>query len=100
FWEWKGNPLEEIWLKHELYELLKAKSMSFTKGQLIKVLNWIETKKYYVPDDMKEESECDKLLAYRKKEWLSAIIGTKDPNVISAYQKYEAIEPQQPDHPG
>lgn len=100
FWEWQGNPLEEKWLKHELYELLKAKSMSFTKEQLIKVLNWIETKKYYVPDDMKEEAERDKLLAYRKKEWLSAIIGTKDPNVISAYQKYEAIEPQQPDHPG
>ena len=100
FWNWQGNPLEEEGLKHELYELLKAKSTSFTEEQLSEVLNWIETKKYYVPDDMKEGSERDKLLAYRKKEWLSAIISTKNPDVISAYQKYEAIEPQQPDHPG
>ncbi len=103
FWEWKGNPLEELWLKHELYELLKAKSTLFTKGQLTKVLDWIETKKYYIPDDMddmKEVTERDKLLAYRKKGWLSAIIDTKDPDVISAYQKYEAIQPHQPDHPG
>ena len=100
FWEWKGNPLEDIWLKHELYELLKAKSLLFTKEQLTKVLDWIETKNYYVPENMKEESKRDRLLAYRKKEWLSTILETKDPDVISAYQKYEAIEPQQPDHPG
>jgi hypothetical protein len=100
FWKWQGNPLEEKWLKHELYELLKARSPLFTTEQLMTVLNWIETKNYYVPDDMKEESERDKLLAYRKKEWLSAIISTKAPSVISVYQKYEAVEPEQPDHPG
>ncbi|MFC2069793.1 hypothetical protein ACFLTB_01285, partial [Chloroflexota bacterium] len=100
FWEWKGNPLEEPGLKHELYELLKAKSKLFTERQLAQILNWIETKKYYIPDDIKEDSERDKLLAYRKKEWLLAIIGTENPDVISAYQKYEAIQPHQPDHPG
>lgn len=100
FWEWNGNPLEEIWLKHELYELLKARSISFTKEQLAKVLNWIETKKYYIPDETKEERERDKYAAYYKKEWLSAIISTKDKDVLSAYEKYEASEPLQPDHPG
>lgn len=100
FWNWSGNPLEEIWLKHEIYELLKARSASFTKEQLAKVLNWIETKKYYVPDEIKEESEREKYTAYYKKEWLSAIIGTKDKDVLSAYEKYGALEPLQPDHPG
>jgi len=100
FWEWSGNPLEEKWLKHELYELLKARSISFTKEQLAKVLNWIETKKYYIPDEIKEEPERNKYTAYYKKEWLSAIVGTKDKDVLSAYEKYEALEPLQPDHPG
>ena len=100
FWEWNGNPLEEKWLKHELYELLKARSVSFTKEQLAKVLNWIETKNYYIPDEIKEEPEREKYTAYYKKEWLSAIIGTKDKDVLSAFDKYEALEPLQPDHPG
>jgi len=100
FWDWQGNPLEEQWLKHELYELLKARSLSFTKEQITKVLNWIETKNYYTPKDLKEESDLEKSLAYYKKEWLSALTTTNDPDVISAYQKYEAIEPYQPDHPG
>lgn len=100
FWNWNGNPLEEIWLKHEIYELLKARSASFTKGQLAKVLNWIETKKYYIPDEIKEGPERNKYTAYYKKEWLSAIIGTKDKDVLSAYEKYGALEPLQPDHPG
>ena len=100
FWEWQGNPLEEQWLKHELYELLKARSLSFTKEQITKILNWIETKNYYTPKDLKEESDLEKSLAYYKKEWLSALTTTNDPDVISAYQKYEAIEPHQPDHPG
>ena len=100
FWNWNGNPLEEKWLKHELYELLKARSASFTKEQLAKVLNWIETKKYYIPDEIKEEAERNKFTAYYKKEWLSAIIGTKDNDVLSAYEKYGALEPLQPDHPG
>lgn len=100
FWNWNGNPLEEIWLKHELYELLKARSISFTKEQLAKVLNWVETKKYYTPDEIKEEPERDKYTAYYKEEWLSAIVGTKDKDILSAYEKYEALEPVQPDHPG
>jgi hypothetical protein len=100
FWNWQGNPLEAEWIKHELYELLKARSILFTKEQLRKVLNWVEIKKYYVPDDLKEASKRDKSLAYRKKEWLSAVMGTKDPDIVSAYKKYDAIEPQQLNHPG
>ncbi len=100
FWEWHGNPLEEKWLKHELYELLKARSVYFTKEELVKLMNWIETKKYYIPNEVKEEPERNKYTAYYKKEWLSAILVTKDKDVLSAYQSYEAIEPSQPDHPG
>lgn len=100
FWKWKGNPLEGKWLKHELYELLKARCKSFLKEQTRTVLKWIETKKYFVPDEVKEELEREKILAYRKKEWLSALLDTKDEDILSAYEKYDAIVPGPLTHPG
>jgi len=100
FWNWKGNPIDEKWLKHELYELLKARCTSFSKKQTRIVLNWVETKKYFVPDEVKEGIEREKILAYRKKEWLSAILDTKDEDILSAYQKYDAIAPGSLTHPG
>jgi hypothetical protein len=101
FWSWKVNPLDESFIKHELYELLKANCSSFSKEQIKKVLEWVELKKYYIADDIKEDKErIEKILAYRKKEWLSALLETKDPNVISSYEKYSQINPKELGHPG
>lgn len=92
FWNWINNPLNESMLKHELYNLLKVNCSSFSKEQIKKVMVWIESKDY------KERNE--KILAYRKKEWLSALLETKDPDVISSYEKYQDINPAELDHPG
>jgi len=100
FWGWEGNPLDVKGLKHELYELMKNNCHSFSKEQIQKILNWIETRNYFVPQEAEEKGHRDKVLAYRKREWLSAILETKDPDVISAYEKYESIEPHELNHPG
>jgi hypothetical protein len=101
FWNWKGNPLDEHWLKHELYELLKAKCISFSKEQIRKVLGWIESKEYYIPDEIKEDNEqVEKRIAYRKREWLLALLETKDSNVNASYEKYQQINSTEIDHPG
>ena len=101
FWNWEGNPLNEGMLKHELYELLKANCSYFSKEQIKKILGWIESKKYYIPDEIKDDKEhIEKILAYRKKEWLSALLETKDPDVIASYEKYEKINPAELDHAG
>ena len=39
FWKWENNPLDEVWLEHEIYELLKKNCTSFTKRQLNQVLD-------------------------------------------------------------
>ncbi len=101
FWNWEGNPLDENLLKHELYELLKSNCSSFSKEQITQVLKWIESKKYYIPDEIKEDKEnIEKILAYRKREWLSALLETKEPDVILSYEKYQRINPAKLDHPG
>jgi len=100
FWQWKGNPLEDELLKHELYELLKNNCSVFTKEQITKVLNWIESKNYYIPEEIKGKDQVNKILAYKKKEWLSALLETKNSDVLSSYEKYNKINPSQLDHPG
>jgi len=101
FWSWKGNPLEESQLKHELFELFKSNCYSFSKEQINKALQWIESKKYYIPEEIKEDKEqVEKLLAYKKKEWLFALLDTGDQEVLSLYNKYDQINPVELDHPG
>ena len=42
-------------------------------------MGWIESKSYHIPDRIKHGKDLvDKVLAYEKKEWLSAILGSKD----------------------
>lgn len=99
-WSWPGNPLEEPWLKHEVYELLKAHCTSFTDEQLDTVLDWIENGKYNLGDAEDDETERQKTIAYYKREWVSALMATRDPRVLSLDARYAAVEPQDPEHPG
>jgi hypothetical protein len=101
FWNWEGNPLNEHLLKHELYELLKANCSSFSKKEIKQVLEWVESKEYYVPDEIKGDKEhTEKILAYEKKKWLSALLETRDPDVVLSYKKYKKLNPAELDHPG
>lgn len=99
FWNWGENPLDEVGIKHELYELLKNNCMQFSEEQIDKVLEWIEFRNYKIQDNFNKE-QSDKYLAYRKKEWLSALTETQNDKVIEAYKKYNAIEPKERPHPG
>jgi len=100
-WSWKDNPLEDSLLKHELYELFKSNCSAFTKEQINKVLEWIESKKYYIPEEIKDnKDQVEKIIAYRKKEWLSALLDTGNYDVLLSYKKYDQTNPAELDHPG
>ena len=43
FWEWEGNPLDEIELKPEMYELIQTNSHAFSEGEMEQILQWIES---------------------------------------------------------
>ena len=97
FWEWEGNPLEETFLKPELYQLIQAKCLVFDEEEIEQILHWIESR---WDIEGTEDDTHAKRVAYRKREWLSALLETGNQKVVSTYQKYEQINPREIDHPG
>ena len=98
FWDWQGNPLNETFLKPEIYQLLQANCHVFDEGEIDRVLHWIESQQ-----DIEGPEDNDiraKQVAYRKREWLSALLETGNQKVTSASQKYKQINPTEIDHPG
>lgn len=101
FWKWNGNPLNEKGLKHELYELLKNNCASFNGEQMEQVLEWIESKDYYISEEIKDDEEKkNDILAYRKREWLSALLESNNKKVIEKNKEYEKINLTKIEHPG
>ena len=46
FWEWEGNPLDEIGLETEVSELIQANSPTFNEDEMEQILQWIESTQY------------------------------------------------------
>ena len=99
FWEWKGNPLEEVSLKPELYQLIQTNCTELNESEIEWILDWIELTQYTAVF-AKDDETRSKAAAYKKREWLSALLETSDEKVIAAYQKYEQINPAPIEHPG
>ena len=98
FWEWQGNPLDEIVLKPEVYQLIQANCLVFDESEVDRVVYWIESQQ-----DIEGTENDDiraKQVAYRKREWLSALMETGNEKVISAYNKYKEINSEKIEHPG
>jgi len=101
FWDWSKNPLEVSSVKHELYELLNNNCKSFSSEQIDQIIKWIEEKEYYIPDEYKDDKIItDRIIAYSKKEWLSALLNANNDKIQSLYNKYNSINPATLDHPG
>ncbi|MDI9615131.1 SIR2 family protein [Methanothermobacter sp.] len=92
FWSLDENPLDDFSLYHEVYELLKNNSSKFSKEELDKVIDWIETC-YFDPEITEED------IAYSKKKWLYAL-DTKNERINELYEKYDSIAPGKIEHPG
>ena len=46
FWEWEGNPLDEIGLETEVSELIQTNSHTFNEDEMEQILQWIESTQY------------------------------------------------------
>ena len=93
FWEWKGNPLEERELKPQFYQLIETHCLNFDESEIEQILHWIESDQYYKVVE-------EKVAAVYKREWLTALMETRNKKVIAAYQKYEQINPKRIESPG
>jgi hypothetical protein len=100
FWGINRNFINEEELKHELYELVKNNCRLFTDEQVEKMINWIE-KASYISSDVKHEyfkdnqEDIKKYIALKKKEWLTALLETKNEKVLEKYNKYNDINPKE-----
>ena len=99
FWEREGNPLEEYKWKPELYQLIQTHSLNFDENEIEQILNWIESCQYIVAFAKDDETRT-KVVAYQKQQWLSALLETGNEKVITAYRKYERINPAEIEQPG
>ena len=99
FWEWEGNPLEKYELKPELYLLIQTHCLDFDDGEIEQILHWIESCKYIVMFAEDDETRT-KVVAYQKQQWLSALLETGNEKVITAYRKYEQVNPAEIEPPG
>ena len=98
FWQWQCNPLEDTLLKPELYRLIQTNCRAFNEAEIEQILQWIESEQDIVSSD-DDETRC-KQEAYRKREWLSALMETGTEKVVAAYHKYEQINPVKLERPG
>ena len=98
FWQWQGNPLEDTLLKPELYRLLQTNCRAFAEAEIEQILQWIESEQDIVSSE-DDETRC-KQEAYRRREWLSALMETRNEKIVSAYHKYEQMNPVKLEHPG
>ena len=94
---WLSNPLEAKFCKHELYELFKAHSNQFTEDEIEQILKWTETKNYNIPAD---DPNYEEIIAYRKREWLSAILESNNGAVLSRFNELGKINSTNIEHPG
>jgi hypothetical protein len=101
FWGLAANPLDKRLAKPEVYRLLARHCGSFSSEEIGQVLGWIESSEYYLPEEIQAESEeAKRAVAYRKKEWLSALQESTDERVRESFAKYDRICPGKVEHPG
>lgn len=100
FWRIETNPLEIREQKHEVYDLLRNNCKKFSETQIKRLTKWIETKDYYVSEEAKEDGIEEKVIAWRKKEWLSACKENDSPLIKELIDKYDKIAPGELKHPG
>lgn len=98
FWQWEDNPLEEFWLKPSIYQLIYTHCFTFDEGEFDQILRWIES--YQYNKNRKDDEELLKIEALKKREWLSALMEMGNEKIVSAYHKYEQINPAKIEHPG
>lgn len=102
FWSLlKSELLTNVFLKHELHELLKNNHTHFSARELDQVLDWIETREYWTPEEGFEDKEQErKYIAFQKLEWLTALKESTYQKAIDKYERYLALAGQEPEHPG
>lgn len=99
-WQIKINPLSLPETKHELYELFFRNSKYFSEEEIDQVINWINTDESSISDYGVNSNIFDKSNAYRKREWLNALVPSKSEKVEHLITELELINDAKLENPG
>lgn len=100
FWS-LDNPLDLTLTKHEVYELLKEHSSSFSAKEIDQIIDWINSKEYYIPEEFKDDQDkIERSIAYRKKEWLTSLIPSGSKKVTDLTKELDKVNDADVEHPG
>jgi len=97
FWSVKENPLLIPDEGPELYDLLFNNSNLFDEDQLSQVLEWIE--QITLDEYEIEQKEKERIVAYRKRQWLKALLKSNKENISRIYEDYGKINEKEPVRP-
>jgi hypothetical protein len=101
FWINKDNPLEYPTIKHELFCFFKNHALEFSELEITRILEWIENKDYdYLDKNEETKNNREKIISYKKKEWLYSLLGSRNYKVESLFDKYDTLNNSHLDHPG
>lgn len=101
FWNLDQNPLNILFAKHEVYQLIYDHSKNFTKEEIRQVIEWIDAKKSINSEGPKgDEDNNEKFIAYEKKEWLSALEPSGSKIVTDLIKKLNLINDTKVEKPG
>ncbi|WP_048189922.1 hypothetical protein [Methanobacterium sp. SMA-27] len=99
FWNWIGNPLDEIDLRHDIYRFFKLNYSKFDddKEKIDLIIDWVDNNEYI----RKLESEGADLtsLAYQKLRWFLALDESKNQKIQSLIREYRLLYPHDIEHP-
>ena len=98
FWQFDLNTIDYN-LKLEVFKLFKKCHTHFNGEQYEKILNWIENRKYFTPDEYSAENK-KRSIAASKIEWLQSIEDSGNQKIIEAIETQRKINDVTHDHPG
>lgn len=100
-WNLDINPLSLFETKHELYELFSEHTKDFSSKEVEKVIDWIKSDDYSVYfNNGDSPALIESIIAYRKREWLSALTSSKSKKVEILISELTKINDAEIDHPG
>lgn len=79
-------------LKPYLFDLFGYNAENLTSEEITNFINWLENRKF--------KKETKEGIAYAKKEWLSALVNSKDERISELYDKFDSIGPGELSIPG
>jgi hypothetical protein len=90
-WSWPTNPINDLDLRFEMYDLLDAQSDNLSEEELSSITDWIEAASFEARLPSAQEDEREEFIAYWKQTFVSPLRTTENGRVLRLYEKYQQV---------